>query len=541
MIEAVFPSSIERCARRIGFLCLVLAACVWKLFPTAADIGTAVEADRTLLAIALGTAGLAVRLQSKRLLVVLPALAALIGIGFLLQANWVNAFAVAGIVYVLVGLRPGPEAPAEGEELQIPPVEVVRENVEAIAMALVLALVVREFAFEAFKIPTASMEPTILGNEGRRKGDRLLANKWRLNFDDPPRWSIVVFRLPLFRPVNYIKRLVGLPGELIELRDGDVYVDGVIAAKPDRIQRQMWFPVYPTAPSSATELGTVFLAKDGDWKFGTDTATITAPPGDPAWLDYDDFITCADARVDATFDVAKLGLAGRLHLVVEGGGRRAVLDVGADGVYLTAPGHPRAALDVSVPVLEGARTQIGFSVADRVARVYLGGRQVARVPYEDVSADGPNEAVVAIGASDVQLTVSDVVVRRDISYSQPAGENSWQVPDDSFFMLGDNTDNSRDSRLWAANVITTNDGQEFIADNDIRDDAGVARRNLQFKNGVLRFVDSYGIPRMFPRDKVEVQSGVRKPFVHRDDLLGRAFLTFFPFPPFGEFRPRFLP
>ena len=50
-----------------------------------------------------------------------------------------------------------------------------------------------------------------------------------------------------------------------------------------------------------------------------------------------------------------------------------------------------------------------------------------------------------------------------------------------------------------------------------------------------------GIPREFKLDECEYESGVRRPYVHRDDLLGRAFFTFFPFPPFGDFRPRFLP
>ena len=53
IVDALVPPDTARCAKRVGTVSLVLAACVWKLFPAAAAIGTAVDADRSLLAIAL--------------------------------------------------------------------------------------------------------------------------------------------------------------------------------------------------------------------------------------------------------------------------------------------------------------------------------------------------------------------------------------------------------------------------------------------------------------------------------------------------------
>lgn len=104
----------------------------------------------------------------------------------------------------------------------------VRSAVEWIAVivgALVVALVVKTFLFQAFYIPSASMEPTL------EKGDRVLVNKLSYDLHDIHRGDIVVFELPPEKVgpdgiKDLIKRVIGLPGETIETRDGLVYIDG---------------------------------------------------------------------------------------------------------------------------------------------------------------------------------------------------------------------------------------------------------------------------------------------------------------------------
>ncbi len=107
------------------------------------------------------------------------------------------------------------------------------EWVKSISVAILLFLVIRTFAVEAFKIPTGSMEKTLL------VGDFLLVNKAvygaqvpftevRLPaFDQPDRGDVVVFEFPLDRSKNYVKRVVGLPGDRVAMRRGRVYVNGV--------------------------------------------------------------------------------------------------------------------------------------------------------------------------------------------------------------------------------------------------------------------------------------------------------------------------
>lgn len=115
---------------------------------------------------------------------------------------------------------------------------VAREWIESILIAFVLAMFIRTFFFQAFKIPSGSMRPTLI------EGDRLLVNKLRygakvplLNkrlpgFTNPRRGDVVVFAYPEDRKRDFIKRLIALGGETVEIKDGDIYIDGRRADEP---------------------------------------------------------------------------------------------------------------------------------------------------------------------------------------------------------------------------------------------------------------------------------------------------------------------
>ena len=110
----------------------------------------------------------------------------------------------------------------------------VRSAVEWVAVivgALVVALIVKTFLFQAFYIPSGSMEPTL------KKGDRVLVNKLSYDLHDVHRGDIIVFRLPKDKVGpdgirDLIKRVIGLPGDVIESRDGLVYIDGKRLKEP---------------------------------------------------------------------------------------------------------------------------------------------------------------------------------------------------------------------------------------------------------------------------------------------------------------------
>src|SRR5512137_2053810 len=102
----------------------------------------------------------------------------------------------------------------------------LREYVEAIVVAVVLALVIRSFVVQAFKIPSGSMIPTLL------IGDHLLVNKLVYRFRLPERGEVVVFKFPQDRKTDFIKRVVALPGDEVELADGKLLINGAPAADP---------------------------------------------------------------------------------------------------------------------------------------------------------------------------------------------------------------------------------------------------------------------------------------------------------------------
>jgi signal peptidase I len=109
---------------------------------------------------------------------------------------------------------------------------VIREYAEAIIIAILIALFIRTFVVQAFKIPSGSMKPTLL------VGDHLLVNKFvygvKIPFlrktlipvDNPERGDIVVFIYPVDRSKDFIKRVVGVAGDKIEIKNKRIYING---------------------------------------------------------------------------------------------------------------------------------------------------------------------------------------------------------------------------------------------------------------------------------------------------------------------------
>lgn len=114
----------------------------------------------------------------------------------------------------------------------------VREYVEAILIALVLALFIRTFVVQAFKIPSGSMIPTLL------VGDHILVSKFVYGIKnpftgsvivpvkEPRRNDVIVFKYPLNPSQDFIKRVIALPGETVEIINKKVYINGQAIDEP---------------------------------------------------------------------------------------------------------------------------------------------------------------------------------------------------------------------------------------------------------------------------------------------------------------------
>jgi signal peptidase I len=169
----------------------------------------------------------------------------------------------------------------------------VVEILQTVLTGLILAFIMRAFLIEPFIIPTGSMAEALLGAHATqtcpacgwqydfapargagaaggpawpddtscpnchhrlqtaagpvlaKAGDRVLVHKWPYALGiAPQRWDVIVFRDPANPDQHYIKRLVGLPGETVEIVDGDVFIDGRIARKPPYAQAALWYVVF---------------------------------------------------------------------------------------------------------------------------------------------------------------------------------------------------------------------------------------------------------------------------------------------------------
>jgi signal peptidase I len=144
-----------------------------------------------------------------------------------------------------------------------------REYFESICVAVILALFVRTFIVQAFKIPTGSMENNLL------IGDHLLVNKFvfaptlgrlesmLLPIDPIRRGDIIVFKYPEEPERDFIKRVIGLPGETLELRKKRVYINGMLLDEP-----YVRYLVPPDEENGA-----------GDFDVRVQYGPVTVPPG----------------------------------------------------------------------------------------------------------------------------------------------------------------------------------------------------------------------------------------------------------------------
>ena len=119
----------------------------------------------------------------------------------------------------------------------------MREYTESIIWALILALVIRSCVVQAFKIPSGSMEDTLV------IGDHLLVNKFiygikipftetrMLKIRNPIRGDVVVFEYPVDRSKDFIKRVIGVPGDKIAVRQKQVFVNGLPYHNPHEVHK----------------------------------------------------------------------------------------------------------------------------------------------------------------------------------------------------------------------------------------------------------------------------------------------------------------
>ena len=150
---------------------------------------------------------------------------------------------------------------------------VIRENLEIIIIAVILAMFIRTFVVQAFKIPSGSMKDTLL------VGDHLLVNKFiygvKIPFTDgktlvpvsePERGDIVVFKYPQNPEKDYIKRVIGIEGDVVKIADKKLYVNGEPVNHD--YARYTDDTVYPAWRNPRDNMGPVKVPKDSLFVMG---------------------------------------------------------------------------------------------------------------------------------------------------------------------------------------------------------------------------------------------------------------------------------
>jgi signal peptidase I len=170
------------------------------------------------------------------------------------------------------------------------------EVASVIIQALILALVIRTFLFQPFSIPSGSMRPTLL------EGDYLFVSKFSYGYSHyslpfapdifsgriwgsaPKRGDVVVFKFPPDPSLDYIKRVIGLPGDRVQMKDDRLYINDTVVPRvkvgqidnPDITEVDRPVDVYRETLPNGVSYDTLDLTPDG---LGDNTREFVVPPG----------------------------------------------------------------------------------------------------------------------------------------------------------------------------------------------------------------------------------------------------------------------
>ena len=480
---------------------------------------------------------------------------------------------------------------------------------QSLLVAFVLAMVFRGFVIEGFVIPTGSMAPTLLGQHlllrsgqtgvespvgldqsyrdvsklrdfsvGRhepmkppasalrpRAGDRVLVLKTLYPFRTPDRWDVTVFRNPT-QPegdaANFIKRLVGLPGESIWLVDGDVFIKPAggtefeVARKPEHVQKGVWQRVHdggrmPAHPESLVRTQGPPWKPDPKDAWVLDGATWRHDDPSKATLTWDDrriplndWTAYNMFNQRALFPVSDLRVSGAVQSDAPDGSVQFDLTTRSH-VFQFALTHADSTIamwPVSNPedrnevrsdtpgLVQGRSIAVEFEHRDQMMVLRLDGREVSRLPYNWTPRQRLEFATGLIDSNmtDYRLTaavsqtpklqwtvegtpvaLSSIAVDRDLHHRRATYQRtsrSQPAPDGREDQLQSGQDAAATS---PASIVTLSDDQFFmLGDNSSHSNDGRL----------------WGWPHPLVAELIDDDPFV----VNRDLLVGKAFVVYFP-------------
>jgi len=453
----------------------------------------------------------------------------------------------------------------------------LRDNIEAFAVAIAMALVIRHYCVEAFRIPTGSMMPTLYGDnkpgEPRRHGDRILVDKFAWMRGEPERWQVMVFQYPLNRNKNFIKRLIGLPDEWLAVADGDIWTskDGeqwTIQRKPPGVRDQLFFPYWPEPRDGAQFEGKPCWKGDADWSVKGDTINVDSGDSvagveraaslrfDRRVLSYSDVdrrggisrgsVTVGDIRFRASVDVQR---EGDLEIRIEEHGVTHRVLLGADESFLEVGGATPERRAIDFRIERDESFDLSFANVDDSLVLRIDGDElVFEFPHMSTSPPGidpdfgtepkdEGKGGLTLVARGLKAEFTDARVGRDLHYVRYSGDatsEKWRIPAGHYFAMGDNTNCSKDSRAWKLDRLELVDGTIIEWEPGNRSspppNATLDRLNILAPDEVFVILeDKNGLRReVRAGDVADTRSSLPSPFIPADHLIGRAFGVFWP-------------
>jgi signal peptidase I len=422
-----------------------------------------------------------------------------------------------------------------------------RHFIASAVMFAIIVLTLRAIALEPFGVPTGSMAATLYGNHktcacprcgfpvivgapgGHRTdanivrdtyagawcpncyqtnlhldrvpetaGDRLLVDKNVFEWRSPRRWEVAVFRNPSDLSKPYVKRVVGLPGEAVQIREGDVYINERLVRKSLEECRAMRVLVFDNdfqpagdgwkkrwrtgAPDSLPpQLAREKSLPDADEHLEGTALKWSSRGNDFEWLVYRHWLLDENREESIRdwfaynggalrhelndahdFQVAfevEVGAGSGAFAMKLSDGRSTVTaeipvvasDQPAQGVTITGVESPPAAAPW-IHFRENRTHRVEFALVDRRVMLAIDGSEA--FPPINLAQAGPRNPVsrpVWLGVKGAPVVVRHFRLYRDVHYS-PSGRNAiyeaWPLGKDDYFMLGDNSPNSEDSRYW---------------------------------------------------------------------------------------------
>jgi signal peptidase I len=323
-------------------------------------------------------------------------------------------------------------------------------------------------------------------------GDRVLIDRSAFTLRPPRQWEVVAFRSPQDATQVVVKRVVGLPGEAVRIRDGNVYVDGQVQRKTLSQQRAVAILVHDAdfEPTLAPAPPPQWRGEGPQSRWKAAGGRFSHPPGDEKepidWLVYchwqrvpgepgavretpvtDDcgYNQTLPRRVEdvrpltdllLSFRLTELSGSGQLVLLATDGREefRVRIEPAAGRYYVWQGGKPVPGGTGKFPPLHSGIT-VEISLFDQQFLLALDGQTVAERPHDPRHPIRPTARPFAIGAKGLGVVLEHLRVYRDVYYTHPIGPDArWGVDrdvrlgPDEFFVLGDNSPISQDSRTW---------------------------------------------------------------------------------------------